>query len=138
MGRPSADVNSSIHPPLGRWLLAIGIDALLLALLWWEHLYPRRAAFEFGSLLVLMVVVNSWAQLLRRFWLGRKVRRVLGSAIDHLRPLPLSLSYRCVSGLGDLLVTASLIATGLPWLAWAYGLAALLVQTGQWKLARAR
>lgn len=134
----SSPSHRPIKPPLSRWLLAIGIDALLLALLWWEHLYPRRAAFELGGLLVLMVAVNSWEQLLRRFWLARKVRRVFGSSIEHLRPLPLSLAYRCVSGLGDLLVTASLIATGLPWLAWAYGLAALLVQAGQWKLARAR
>ena len=38
----------AMNPPLSRWLLSVGVDALLLALLWWEHLYPRSEAFELG------------------------------------------------------------------------------------------
>ena len=82
------------NPPLQRWLLVLGIDALLLSLLWWEHLHPRSSAFELGALLVLIVTVNVWVRLLRRLWLGWKVHRVFGSSIDHLRPPPLSLAYR--------------------------------------------
>ena len=55
----------AMNPPLSRWLLSVGVDALLLALLWWEHLYPRSEAFELGALLVLVVTVNAWVRLLR-------------------------------------------------------------------------
>lgn len=130
------DQSGTLNPPLSRWLLAIGVDAVLLALLWWEHLYPRSAAFELGALLVLLVTVNVWGQLLRQLWLARKVRKVFGDAIDHLRPAPLPLAYRLVSGLGDVLIVCSLCALGKFVLAAAYGLAAVLVMLGQRRLAR--
>lgn len=126
----------AMNPPLSRWLLSVGVDALLLALLWWEHLYPRSEAFELGALLVLVVTVNAWVRLLRQLWLARKVRKVFGNAIDHLRPAPLCPAYRLVSGLGDVLIVGSLCAMGKFVLAGAYGLAALIVILSQRWLAR--
>ena len=119
------------NPPLQRWLLVLGVDALLLALLWWEHLHPRSDAFELGALLVLIVTVNVWVRLLRRLWLGWKVHRVFGSSIDHLRPPPLSLAYRLFSALGDVLIVCSLMHMGKSILAIAYGGAALIVILAQ-------
>ncbi|MEG2974526.1 MAG: hypothetical protein RR882_00365 [Comamonas sp.] len=132
----SSQAAATIKPPLWRWLLAIGVDALLLVLIWWEYLQPRQASFALGSWLLLLFTCAVWLSLLRRFLLAWRVRRVFGSAIDHLRPAPLSLVYRGVSGLGDLLLTGSLVATGQSWLAGAYGLAALLQHGAQWRRAR--
>ena len=119
------------NPPLQRWLLVLGIDALLLSLLWWEHLHPRSSAFELGALLVLIFTVNVWVRLLRRLWLGWKVHRVFGSSIDHLRPPPLSLAYRWLSALGDVLIVCSLMHIDKSMLAVAYGVAALIVILAQ-------
>ena len=119
------------NPSLQRWLLVLGVDALLLALLWWEHLHPRSGAFELGALLVLIVIVNVWVRLLRRLWLGWKVHRVFGNTIDHLRPPPLSLAYRWFSALGDVLIICSLVYMGKSMLAVAYGVAALIVISAQ-------
>ena len=124
------------NPPLQRWLLVLGVDALLLALLWWEHLHPRFEAFELGALLVLIITANVWAQLLRRLWLGWQVHRVFGNSIDHLRPPPLSLAYRLFSALGDVLIICSLVHMGKLNLAVAYGGAALIVILSQWLLSR--
>ena len=124
------------NPPLQRWLLVLGVDALLLALLWWEHLHPRSNAFEPGALLVLIVTVNVWVRLLRRLWLGWKVHRVFGNTIDHLRPPPLSLTFRWFRALGDVLIVCSLVYMDKPILAIAYGGAALIVILGQCLLSR--
>ena len=119
------------NPPLQRRLLVLGVDALLLALLWWEHLHPRFEAFELGALLVLIITANVWAQLLRRLWLGWQVHRVFGNSIDHLRPPPLSLAYRLFSGLGDVLIVCSLVYMDKSMLVVAYGVAALIVILAQ-------
>ena len=119
------------NPPLQRWLLVLGVDALLLALLWWEHLHPRSDAFELSALLVLIVTANAWVRLLRRLWLGWQVHKVFGSSIDHLRPPPLSLAYRWFRALGDVLIVCSLVYMDKSILAIAYGGAALIVIMAQ-------
>ena len=124
------------NPPLQRWLLVLGVDALLLALLWWEHSQPRSDSVELGALLVLVVTAYAWVQLLRRLWLGWQVHKVFGSSIDHVRPPPLSLAFRCFRALGDVLIVCSLVYMDKPILAIAYGGAALVVILGQSLLSR--
>lgn len=110
-----------------RWLVLLGLDGLLLALLWCAHWQPTVLLFALGSLLTVLFTLNAWAKGLRQLWLARRVRKVFGCSIDHLRPAPLPPASRLVSVLGAGLVFFTLLWTGQRWLAAAYGTSALLV-----------
>lgn len=105
----------------------LGLDGLLLALLWHEHLRPAAMPFALGSLLTMLCTIQAWWHGLRRLWLTWRVHQVFGASIDHLRPVPLARSYRLLSALGDVLIALTLLLTQQPWLAAGYTGAALLV-----------
>ncbi|QXZ09267.1 hypothetical protein KUF54_14735 [Comamonas sp. Y33R10-2] len=111
------------------------IDALLLALLWYEYLDLRAVTFGLGLLLVVLVTLVAWVRLLRRGWLVWRVRKVFGDSIAHLRPPALPWNYLMAVSLSDLLITATLLIQSLHSLAVAYGLAALVHHGWQWRLA---
>lgn len=118
-----------------RWLLMLGADALLLALLWYEA-QSGRSAFALGTWLTAYFTVYAWVRLLRRFWLERRVHAVFGASIDHLPRPVLPRAYRGLGALGDALIVATLLWTQQLWLAAAYGMAAVLLQYQWWRMAR--
>ena len=129
MSESAASTNAvTLKVSAARWAWAVGMDSLLLLLLWAEYLWPRDTAFALGSLLTLLFTVNAWAPLLRRLGLQWQVRRVFGDSIRLFQPGVWPWTYRCVSILGDVLIAATLLWTQQWALATAYGMAALLIQ----------
>lgn len=111
-----------------RWLWAVGMDVLLLAMLWWEYTQPLATPLALGWGLAVFATMKAWLYVGRTLWLRWKVRKVFGRSIDHLQVPVLPLAYRLTSMVGDVLITAMLAGTGMPWLALCYGLAAVGVQ----------
>lgn len=126
-----------VMPPLSwqRWLLMLGADAVLLALLWYEAL-SGSTAFALGTWLTAYVTVSAWLRVLRRCWLEWRVQSVFGASISHLPRSALPRAYRGLGALGDGLITATLLWTQQWWLAAAYGMAAALMHYQWWRMAR--
>lgn len=109
----------------------LGTDALLLTLLWYEHLNPTSTAFRLGLLLTMIITANAGVAALEQVRRTRSVRKVVGSSMGRLRSSPLPAAYRMTSGFGDALIVLTLIWTCHTWLAAAYGAAALGFQLAQ-------
>ena len=111
-----------------RWFRCVGLDVLLLALLWYEYLHPAKTTLALGQWLTFCCAFYAWVAVGRRLWLMARVRKVFGTSIDHLQMPVLPVSYQCVSLIGDVLVTLTLVYTGLLWLALGYGTAVVAVR----------
>ena len=133
MTQPSPDIAPVPKPvvvpvPVWRWLWSIGLTALMLGLLWHQHLHPAATSFPWGQLLIMLYAMLMWIYAGRRFLLLRRVHKVFGDSIAHM-PMPVQpQSYRLLCLTADVLVTGTLVYLGLSSFAWFYGLAAVALR----------